>query len=515
MKRIYLPIIALLGLTQVNAQEFNPSDAVRIGTQQLNGSARFNAMGGAFGALGGDVSSLQINPAGSALFNYNHFSITGNLQINKNKSNYIGSISEAKESKFDVSSFGAVFVIDSKDQSQSLKKVTIGLGYHSNARFNDRYFSSGISNQSVTGYFLDHANYGFNGGSVPLDLVQTMENESIGDLYDHLNSIPNGFSAQQAMLAYQGYLINDDNNGYVLNGSGSSFYQENETYITGFNNQLTGNIGFDFNKKLYLGANLNLHFVDYMTSTAIYEENLTASDPAAYYPNGYKELLFNNHTYTYGSGFSFSLGGIYKVTEEFRIGATYQSPTWMGLQDEFSQSLQTNIIEDGRNRTYDVNPNLITLYNKYNVKNPGSFTGSLAYIFGTNGLLSFDYTHKDYSAVEYGKGSAEFAPINNYYKDNLQATNEYRIGGEYRLNQVSLRAGFRHVDSPYKNKDILGDVKSYSAGIGYSFGAARLDLGYMLWKQDSEQNIISSGITPTAHLQSNNHNITLTYSASF
>lgn len=102
MKRIYLPIIALWGLTQVNAQEFNPGDAVRIGTQQLNGSARFNAMGGAFGALGGDVSSLQINPAGSALFNYNHFSITGNLQINKNKSNYIGSISEAKESKFDV-----------------------------------------------------------------------------------------------------------------------------------------------------------------------------------------------------------------------------------------------------------------------------------------------------------------------------------------------------------------------------------------------------------------------------
>src|SRR5690554_4780037 len=257
-------------------------------------------MNGAFGALGDDISSLQINPAGSALFNYNHFSITGNVQIQKNKSTFMGNTSEAKESNLEVPSFGAVFVIDSKNQDQSLKKITIGLGYHSNARFNDRYFSSGISNQSVTGYFLDHANYGFNGGSVPLGLVQTMENESIGDLYDHLNSIPNGFSAQQAMLAYQGYLINDDNNGYVLNGSGNSFYQENETYITGFNNQLTGNIGFDFNKKLYLGANLNLHFVDYMTSTAIYEENISATE-------GYKELLFNNHTYTYGSGFSFSL----------------------------------------------------------------------------------------------------------------------------------------------------------------------------------------------------------------
>src|SRR5690554_7019553 len=96
MKKIYLPIIILLGLTQVKAQEFNPNDAIRIGTPQINGSARFNAMNGAFGALGGDISSLQINPAGSALFNYNHFSITGNVQIQKNKSTFMGNTSEAR-----------------------------------------------------------------------------------------------------------------------------------------------------------------------------------------------------------------------------------------------------------------------------------------------------------------------------------------------------------------------------------------------------------------------------------
>lgn len=508
MKRIYLPILAILGFTQVNAQEFDTNDALRIGTPQLNGTARFNAMGGAFGALGGDVSSLQINPAGSALFNYNNFSITGTVQIQKNKSEYLRSLSEATESKFDLPSFGAVFVIDSKNEDQSLNKVTIGLGYHTNARFNDRRFSSGVSKQSVTNYFLDHANYGFNSGSVPLNLVQTMNNESIGDLYDYLNSISNGFSAQQAMLAYQGYLINDVNNDYVLNGSGNTFYHENETYTTGFNNQLTGNIAFDFDKKLYLGANLNLHFVDFLTSSAIYEENISATD-------GYKQLVFNNSTYTYGSGFSFNLGGIYKATEEFRIGASYQSPTWMSLQDEFSQNLQTNILENGKSTVYDINPNLVTLYNKYNVRNPGSFTGSLAYVFGTQGLVSFDYTRKDYSALEYGKGSQEFSPVNEYYNSMLQATNEYRIGGEYRLDHVSLRAGFRHVDSPYKDKVVMGDLKSYSAGIGYSFGVARLDLGYMLWKQGVQHNIISSGMTNAAQIQSNNHHITLTYSASF
>lgn len=312
MKKIYLPLLAVCGFLQTQAQEFNPADAVRIGTQQVNGSARFNAMGGAFGALGGDVSALQINPAGSALFNYNNFSFTGNVQIQKNNSIFNGSSSTAKESDLNLSNFGAVFVIDSKNQDQALKKVTIGLSYNSNARFNDRYFSKGMSNESVTNYFLKHANFGNNGGSIPLDYVQTREGESITDLYDYLNTIQNGFSAQQAMLAYQGYLINDNGTNYTLNGAGSNFYQENETYITGFNNQLTGNVGFDINKKLYLGANLNVHFVDYLTSSAIYEENRSAV------ADGYQKLLFNNQTYTYGSGFSFNIGGIFKATEELR-----------------------------------------------------------------------------------------------------------------------------------------------------------------------------------------------------
>jgi len=511
MKKIYVPFVLLIGAVQMQAQEFNPNDALRISTQQVNGTARFNALNGAFGALGGDISALQINPAGSALFNYNHFSITGNMQIQKNKSVFNGSSSAANENKIDLPSFGAVFVIDSKNQDQALKKVTIGLGYHSNARFNDRTFTKGISNESVTNYFLDHANHGFNGGSVPLDYVQTQGNETIGDLYDYLNGIQNGFSAQQAMLAYQGYLLNENSsqNGYVLNGSGNSFYQENETLTTGFNNQLTGNVAFDINKRLYLGANLNVHFIDYLTSSAIYEENRSTVT------EGYKELLFQNHTYTYGSGFSFNVGGIFKATEELRIGASYQSPTWMRLQDEFSQSLQTHVIQNGASKTYNIDPQIVTLYNKYSVKNPGAFTGSLAYVFGGNGLLSFDYTRKDYSTMEYSADGADYSLVNDYYKTRLQATNEFRVGGEYRISQVSLRAGFRHADSPYKNKDILGDLTSYSAGIGYSFGASRLDLGYLFWNQDSQQNIISSGTSGTGNIKSNNHNISISYSASF
>ena len=62
MKKIFLPVLTFCALLQTQAQEFNPTDAIRIGTQQINGSARYNALNGAFGALGGDVSALQSNP---------------------------------------------------------------------------------------------------------------------------------------------------------------------------------------------------------------------------------------------------------------------------------------------------------------------------------------------------------------------------------------------------------------------------------------------------------------------
>ena len=41
----------------------------------LYGSARYTSMAGAFGALGGDLSAINVNPAGSAVFNDNQYEI--------------------------------------------------------------------------------------------------------------------------------------------------------------------------------------------------------------------------------------------------------------------------------------------------------------------------------------------------------------------------------------------------------------------------------------------------------
>ncbi len=507
-KYIYFAGCLLLA-PQLWAQELEPSEAIKFGTNQLNGSARYNAMSGAFGAVGGDISSIQDNAAASAIFNYNHISFGANLNSKKNTSNFLKTNSSENKTDFDFSHFGAVFVIPGKEDSK-IKNYNFGLIVNNRSNFDNSYKIQGINNQSIGNYFLNHANTGNYGSPVALDLVQTRPGESIGDLYDFLNSQPNGFQSQQAMLGYQGYILNNEPNGtYSLNVAPGSYYQETLVNTTGFNSKLTGNFGMNIDNKFYLGANLNVSFLDYNKYISTYEENTSQVS------NGVSTILFDNNIYTYGSGFSFNIGGIAKLTENARVGLSYESPTWYGLNDESQQRLQTYNYTNGTRNFADVNPNLTTLFSGYRIKTPSTFGASVAYIFGRSGLLSFDYKYKDYSTTKYSSDTSDYSDLNWFYRNNLKASSEIRIGGEYRISQVSLRAGYRYVQSPYKQTNIIGDLNSVSAGIGYSFGTARLDFGYAFSHQPYQMNVISSGLDNNASVKTKHNNFSLTYSFNF
>lgn len=509
MKKYIFLAGALIFAPQLWSQELEPSEAIRFGSNQLNGSARYNAMSGAFGAIGGDISAIQDNAAGSAVFNYNHISFGANLNSRKNKASFLNTNASDSDTAFDFSHFGAVFVIDGKENSK-IKNYNIGLIVNNQASYDNSYRIQGINNQSIGNYFLNHANFGMNGSPVPLDLVQTRPGESIGDLYDYLNSVPNGFPAQQAMLGYQGYILNNETNGsYSLNVAPGNYYQESVINTSGFNSKLTGNFAMNIDNKFYVGANLNVSFIDYNKSISTFEEN------TAQVTNGVGTILFDNNIYTYGSGFSFNIGGIAKLTEQVRLGLSYESPTWYGLNDETQQRLQTYSFEDGTRYLNDVNPNLTTIFDGYRIKTPSTFGASLAYVFGRNALLSFDYKIKDFSTTKYSSDTANYSDLNWYYKNNLKSSSEIRIGGEYRISQISLRAGYRFVQSPYKETNSIGDLNSVSAGIGYSFGAARLDFGYSFTHQPYAMNIISSGLDNTANVKTKQNNFALTYSFNF
>jgi len=83
--------LLLTGFTFSTAQSQETTDAIRYSQDNLNGTARFRAMGGAFGALGGDLSAITINPAGAAVFTNNQIAMTLSSYNTKNNSNYFGS----------------------------------------------------------------------------------------------------------------------------------------------------------------------------------------------------------------------------------------------------------------------------------------------------------------------------------------------------------------------------------------------------------------------------------------
>jgi len=73
----------------------NINDVLRYSGENSYGTARFQGLNGAFGALGGDMSSLNVNPAGSAVFNNSLFSVTGSNYNAKNDAMYFNGSSQA------------------------------------------------------------------------------------------------------------------------------------------------------------------------------------------------------------------------------------------------------------------------------------------------------------------------------------------------------------------------------------------------------------------------------------
>jgi long-subunit fatty acid transport protein len=139
-----------------------------------------------------------------------------------------------------------------------------------------------------------------------------------------------------------------------------------------------------------------------------------------------------------------------------------------------------------------VSPNTINIFPKYTIQIPGKLSGSLAYVFNKKGLISFDYTRKDYSNTKFKPTSdSHFSNENSKINETLTAASTFRVGSEYKIEKFSLRAGYRFEESPYKNGKTIGDLSGYSLGLGYNFGNIKLDIAFDQSKQTSEQQFYS------------------------
>jgi hypothetical protein len=482
MKKIVFIFLMVLTVNTVYSQLIQ--DAVRYSQDNISGTARFRAMSGAFGALGGDISSVSVNPAGSAVFNYNQIGFSFGNHSSNNVSNYFGTTSAARDSSFEMNQFGAVFVFKANNSSSNVSKFTLGVTYENSNNFDNFIYSNGTNpTTSVANYFLSYAN------GVPLNVITGLP-------YSSMN-----FAEQQAFMGYEGYVINPisttpNNTVYTSNVPSGEYYQQNFTSTSGYNGKLVFNAAAQINNNFHLGLNLNSHFVDFFQITSFYESN--DNDPQ----NGLQRVQFDNSLLTYGNGFSFQVGTIIKVVGGLRFGLTYDSPIWYNLTDETTQYLTSIDTQNGESFSNVVNPGIINIFPTYGINTPWKASTALAYVFGKTGLISVDYAYKDYNSLRFSpSGDLYFNNLNIEMSAILKSTSEIRVGAEYRIKNFSLRGGYRFEESPYVNRTTLGDLYSFSTGIGYDLGPMKIDFAYSNTQRTSNQGFFSQGLTSPAQVK--------------
>jgi len=504
MKR-YLTFIGLLACAVTSAQ--NIDDVLRYSTEDLQGTARFQSMGGAFGALGGDLSSLNINPAGSAVFNNSLFTFSGTLSNRSTEVDYSNVLTRSDDTYADLNQIGGSIVFKTTDPDSNWKKLSLAVNYDVVRNFDDRLNISGRSNEGVDNYFLDFAD------GIRLQPLKLQENETVGDAYLDIGATNSlGFAGQQAFLGFQAGIIEpvvdeDDNTAYFSNADYTSVDQSFRQTVAGYNSKFTVNAATQYGDNLYFGASLNFHTVLYDRVNQ-YREDFTDSDGEQ------RTIFFDNLLNTEGTGFSLSVGAIAKLNNFLRLGGSYQSPTWYRLSDAFSQGIDSNF--PNKDESFDFfDFNDINIFD-YQIKTPGKLTGSIAAVFGQNGILSFDYGYQDMSQAELRPSSdAAFADENAFISETLGAVSSFRVGGEYRIKRISLRGGYRYEQSPYEDGNIIGDLYGISGGIGINFGGSRLDLAVNRTEQDVLQYFFDTGINSPAVLNRINTNVTLGYTLNF
>jgi len=502
-KNIFLFVATACFVFTSKAQDI--SDALRYSTIDPSyGTARYNAMSGAFNALGGDLSAFSLNPAGSAVFIKNTATTSFSINDITNKATYFGTRVKSGETDFNLNQAGAVFVFDTSMSASPFTKFTIGINYNAVNNYDNDLFISGTGNTSIANFFLEQAQ------GIPIDLLQLQSGETISSLYSYLGQTQ-GVRAQNAFLGYQGYIIDPldpkdpSNSTYVSNVRGNSF-QQNYSYRTGgYNGKYTFNFGTQISNRFHFGVNLNTNFIDYYRTTYLRETNSNQASSV-------RQIGFENNLSVLGSGFSAQFGTIVNLTDALRLGLSYETPTWYTISEETTQYLESSRQVDGNTSFTVVNPRVLNIFADYDLTTPGNFGAGLAYIFGPSGLISFDYTYKDYSNISFGPSyDPVFSELNSEIDSTLKSSSSIRVGGEYRISQFRLRGGYRYEESPYKNKSILGDLNGFSAGIGYSITNFSFDFSYSRSEQDRQQELYTIGLTDTASINTVLNNFIFTF----
>jgi len=489
MKKLIVFLLCLpVLLPNLNGQ--TAVDALRYSQIFYNGTARFQGLGGAFGAVGADFSTVSINPAGIGLFKSSEFTLSPSFWLGHTNSSYNDVTSTDNRANFALGDFGLVFSIKSgkKDDSHAIKYINFGIGLNRQNDFNTRVYIAGQNNSSsiLTNW---------------TNLLNTQPGVVDG------NYINNNYPFDIAPAYNSGLIYYDSvHKSYTNDGPNGGVYQQKWIRSSGSINEFELSLGTNVNDMFYIGITLGIPTIRYYESSD-YQETKTDENIPYFRQMNYKQVLE-----TQGTGINLKVGLIYRPASWVRIGIAIHTPTYYAnMRDNWSSYVHA-LYDSSLTENTQYSP---AGYNNYQMTTPFRAIGSLAFIISKYGLVSADYEYVNYNQARFYASSEDFSDVNQQIKNNYISPVNLRVGTEWKISDFRIRGGFGYSSSPYQSGINTGERYMASGGFGYRGKHLFADVSYV-WTQMSENYYLyDPALVNAAMIKYYTHSATLTLGVRF
>ena len=449
-KLVFFSLIA--GIISMQGYAQNEIDALRYSRLNYSGSARFVSMGGAFGALGADFTTLSHNPAGIGLYRSSEISFTPSIFIGRTEATLNGNFRDDSRYNFNLGNVGIVMAYTPtlKNPNTLWKNVQFGFGLNRMANFNNRVNIE--SNNMVSSYLTSYVDYAY--GVHPDDL-----------------------SAFDTQLAYDTELLFVEDSAtwrYNIDKPDGGVNQRKSIESKGSVNEMVFTLGANYNDKLYIGATVGIPSIRYIENTT-YTETALADDETVF-----NSMTRTDYLETSGTGLNFKFGLIFRANDCLRLGGAVHTPTfYSSMSDDYGATLKSKY-DNG----YTATASAKGVYD-YELTTPLRALGSIGFILGKAGVISADYEYVDYTTARLRAPDYDFFNENENIRNIYQEAHNLRFGTEWRYGSVNFRGGYGISANPY----IYGTnsaINTYSAGIGFREKSFYLDLAWAGSQFDDE-----------------------------
>ena len=510
-------LASALTLLSVSAFAQIPEDVLKYSWGPVNGTARTNAIGGAMGSLGGDLSATFTNPAGLAFYRTSDLVLSPGFLSLKNKAAFRGSSNNQSNSAFNLGPSG--FVGGMTGRGAWLNK-TFSFAINRTANFNNKIRYGGQNDfSSFAEQYAAEAAYS---GQSITEMLGNNSNVSLGTkmaLYTYLIDTVNIGGQNPDFISQAMY-------GNLKNGDPLLLNQTHTIETSGGVTELA--LGFAGNRsdKLYIGGSVGIPIVNYERRSVLREEDATSD-----VNNNFNFSELTEVFTTKGFGVNVKLGMIVKAGDKLRLGVAVHSPSIYALTDRYDGSLSVDLDTfrtPGNRGVQTVNSNIFnnnqTPEYEYDLNSPWKFMVSGAYVINSvedvkqqKGFVTGEVEYVSYKGNKFrsadGTGDDYYDGLNDVNKTYYRNAVNFRLGGEMKFNTVMGRLGFAYYGNPYSDKELKANKMFISGGVGYRNSGFFVDLTLVqsIQKDVSFPYRLPDKANTFSNIRSNGSNVSLTF----